>query len=185
MKRVVITLGAALLAVLPATLGFLGNSSFSQRVPVRVPSRAILVDDKGERIAHIKPADHKVVQRPAGDVKGGLGKRVGSGDDKGGLRKGVEAGDDKGGQRRHVEPGKHVEPGDDKGGLRRRVEPGDEKGGLRKRVESRESNRETPLTAETQARATKPDVSGSGEDRDDVRVEGKSSNGSGSGSGHS
>ena len=90
MKRVIITLGAALFAVLPATLGFLGNSSFSQRVPVRVPSRAILVDGEGEQIARIKPADHKVVQPPASKDKGGPAKHVEPRDDKGGLRKHVE-----------------------------------------------------------------------------------------------
>jgi len=39
MKRIIIT-GAALLAAIPASLGLIGNASFAQSVPVRVPSQA-------------------------------------------------------------------------------------------------------------------------------------------------
>jgi hypothetical protein len=89
MKRILITAGAALLAMLPAAMGFIGNTSFSESLPVRVPSQAVVVDDHGGQRNHVQ-----------------------AGDDKGGLRKHSEAGDDKGGQRQHAGAG------DDKGGLR-------------------------------------------------------------------
>ena len=47
MKRFIIIAAAALLAAVPATLGLVGNASFAQNVPVRVPSQANLVNDKG------------------------------------------------------------------------------------------------------------------------------------------
>jgi len=97
MKRIIIT-GAALLAIIPASLGLIGNASFAQTVPVRVPSQATLV---GGQSRHIE----------IGDDKGGLSAHVEPGDDKGGLSAHVEPGDDKGGL------STHVEPGDDKGGL--------------------------------------------------------------------
>jgi len=97
MKRIIIT-GAALLAIIPASLGLIGNASFAQSVPVRVPSQATPV---GGQSKHIEP----------GDDKGGLSAHVEPGDDKGGLSAHVEPGDDKGGL------STHVEPGDDKGGL--------------------------------------------------------------------
>jgi len=97
MKRIIIT-GAALLAIIPASLGLIGNASFAQTVPVRVPSQATLV---GGQSRHIE----------IGDDKGGLSTHVEPGDDKGGLSTHVEPGDDKGGL------STHVEPGDDKGGL--------------------------------------------------------------------
>jgi hypothetical protein len=97
MKRIIIT-GAALLAIIPASLGLIGNASFAQTVPVRVPSQATLV---GGQSRHIE----------IGDDKGGLSAHVEPGDDKGGLSTHVEPGDDKGGL------STHVEPGDDKGGL--------------------------------------------------------------------
>jgi hypothetical protein len=104
MKRTIITIGATLLAVVPATVGLTGNASFAQTVPVRAPSHVTAVD-----------------------VKGGAVKQVEAGDDKGGAVKQVEAGDDKGGQRAT----RKVEAGDDKGGQRatRKVEAGDDKGG--------------------------------------------------------
>ena len=97
MKRIIIT-GAALLAIIPASLGLIGNASFAQTVPVRVPSQATLV---GGQSRHIE----------IGDDKGGLSAHVEPGDDKGGLSAHVAPGDDKGGL------STHVEPGDDKGGL--------------------------------------------------------------------
>ena len=83
MKRIIIT-GAALLAIIPASLGLIGNASFAQTVPVRVPSQATLV---GGQSRHIE----------IGDDKGGLSTHVEPGDDKGGLSTHVEPGDDKGG----------------------------------------------------------------------------------------
>jgi len=113
MKRIIIATGAVLLASVPATLGLVGNTSFAQSVPVRVPQQASILDDNGRLTPHVE-----------------------TGDDKGGLRSpsATEPGVDKGGLTTHVEPGDdngglttHVEPGDDKGGLPTHVEPGDAK----------------------------------------------------------
>ena len=55
MKRIIIT-GAALLAIVPASLGLIGNASFAQNVPVRVPSHASVLDDKGGLTPTSSPA---------------------------------------------------------------------------------------------------------------------------------
>jgi hypothetical protein len=107
MKRSIVTAGVILLAAVPASMGLIGNASFAQSVPVRVPSQATVLDDNGGLTKHVEP----------GDDNGGLTKHVEPGDDKGGLTK-------------------HVEPGDDKGGLTKHVEPGDDKGGLRNSTSS-------------------------------------------------
>jgi hypothetical protein len=78
MKRIIITAGAALLATLPAAMGFIGNTSFSESSLVRVPSRAVAADDHGGQRVHVQ----------AGDDKGGLRKHAEAGDHKGGLRGG-------------------------------------------------------------------------------------------------
>jgi hypothetical protein len=43
MKRIFVTVGAVLLVSVPATMGLVGNTSFAQSVPVRVPSQATVV----------------------------------------------------------------------------------------------------------------------------------------------
>ncbi len=87
MKRIIIT-GAALLAIVPASLGLISNASFAQSSPVSVPSQATVLDDKGGLRTHAEP----------GDDKGGLRTHLEPGDDKGGLRTHLEPGDDKGGR---------------------------------------------------------------------------------------
>ena len=87
MKRIIIT-AAALLAVVPASLGLVGNASFAQDIPVRVPSQASVLDDHGGLRTHVEP-----------------------GDDNRGRSTHTETGDDKGGQSTP-----HAEPGDDKSG---------------------------------------------------------------------
>ena len=109
MKRIIIT-GAALLAIVPASIGLVGNAAFSQNIPVRVPSQ-------------VAPVSSQSTHAELGDDKGGLTTHVEPGDDKGGLTTHVEPGDDNGGLTTHVEPG------DDKGGLTTHVEPGDDNGG--------------------------------------------------------
>jgi hypothetical protein len=48
MKGILITAGAALLVAVPATMGLVGNTSFAQSIPVRVPAQAtVLNDDHG------------------------------------------------------------------------------------------------------------------------------------------
>jgi len=66
-KRVLFTLGAALLVVVPAATGLIGNTSFAQSVPVRVPSHAIIVDyDGAQRPASTtEPRDDHGGQSPA------------------------------------------------------------------------------------------------------------------------
>ena len=93
MKGILITAGAALLVAVPAATGLIGNTSFAQSVPVRVPSHAILVDDSN--------SEHATSTTEP--------------DDKGGQRTNTtEPGDDKGGQRTT----NTTEPGDHKGGQR-------------------------------------------------------------------
>lgn len=85
MKRAILTIGTAVLVAVPAAMGLIGNTSFTQGVPVREPSQATVVDHHG--------SDHHGM------------------DDKGGQRttRTPEPGDDKGGQRTTRTP----EPGDD------------------------------------------------------------------------
>jgi hypothetical protein len=67
-KRVLFTLGAALLVVVPAATGLIGNTSFAQSVPVRVPSHAIIVDYHGAQrpASTSEPRDDHGGQHPAG-----------------------------------------------------------------------------------------------------------------------
>lgn len=71
MKRIFIT-GGALLAIVPASLGLIGNASFAQSIPVRVPSQASVLDDHGGLIKHVEP----------GDDNNGLTTQTEPGDDK-------------------------------------------------------------------------------------------------------
>jgi hypothetical protein len=94
MKGILITAGAALLVAVPVATGLIGNTSFAQSVPVRVPSHAILVDDSNsEHATSTTEPDDKGGQRThttePGDGKGG-GQRTNNT---------TEPGDDKGGQR--------------------------------------------------------------------------------------
>jgi hypothetical protein len=110
MKRIIIT-AAALVAAIPASLGLMGNASFAQSVPVRVPAHATLLGDQSKHTA-------------IGDDKGGLSTHLESGDDKAGASAHLESADDNGGA------SAHLQPGDDKGGASTHVAPGDDKGGL-------------------------------------------------------
>ena len=84
MKRIIIA-AAALLAVLPASLGLIGNASFAQSVPVRIPSQATVLDDRGGLSTPVKPGDDKgspsTPAKPRDD-KGGLSTQVQPGHDK-------------------------------------------------------------------------------------------------------
>ena len=46
MKRLVLTAAIAVLAAFPAAYGLIGNASFGESVPVRIPARATLIDDR-------------------------------------------------------------------------------------------------------------------------------------------
>jgi hypothetical protein len=80
-KPVLITLGAALLVTVPATIGLVGNTSFARSVPVRVPAHATVVDEQSGQTPtnpnkepkparHIEPRDDHGGQRPAGSKRG-------------------------------------------------------------------------------------------------------------------
>src|SRR5450759_5042873 len=86
MKRIFIT-GGALLAIVPASLGLIGNASFAQSIPVRVPSQASVLDDHGGLIKHVEP----------GDDNNGLSTQTEPGYDKGGLTRHAQPGDDNSG----------------------------------------------------------------------------------------
>jgi hypothetical protein len=88
MKRIIMTVAATLLAAVPATVGLVGNTSFAQSVPVRVPSQAVVVDDTAGQSRHLSDTTRKVEDK-------GLTKEAEPGDDKGGLTKQAEPGDDK------------------------------------------------------------------------------------------
>jgi hypothetical protein len=89
-KRIIVTVGAALVVAVPAATGLIGNTSFAQSVPVRVPSHAIIVDyHGGQRATTTEPRDDQGGQRPTSTT---------------------ETRDDAGGQR----PTSTTEPGDDR-----------------------------------------------------------------------
>jgi hypothetical protein len=73
-KRTLITISAAVLAAVPATVGLSGNDSFAQSVPVRTPSQVTVAPAKGGPAKHAQP----------GDDKGRHGKHAEPADDKGG-----------------------------------------------------------------------------------------------------
>jgi hypothetical protein len=132
MKRFIITLGAALLVAVPATMGLIGNTSFAQHVPVRVPAHATLLDDShGQREVNNPRSGDDTVS----DDKGGHpATRTEPGDDNSGQRTTrTEPGDDKGGQRATTSTSSG--PGDDKGGQRATTStssgPGNDNGGQR------------------------------------------------------
>jgi hypothetical protein len=132
MKRTLITISAAVLAAVPATVGLSGNASFAQTVPVRTPSQVTVAQDKGRPAEHAEPGDdkggrHLAIQAArSADDKGGRGKHAEPGDDKGGRGKHAEPGDDKGGRHLATQAARSV---DDKGGRGKHAEPGDDKGG--------------------------------------------------------
>jgi len=71
MKGILITAGAALLVAIPAATGLVGNTSFSQSVPVRVPAQArVLYDDHGGQGATHTSEPPTSATRP-GDDRGG------------------------------------------------------------------------------------------------------------------
>ena len=68
MKRTIITIGAALLAAVPAAVGLTGNASFAQTLPLRAPSNVTAGDDKGGTVKRVEAGDDG---RPAGRQEGG------------------------------------------------------------------------------------------------------------------
>jgi hypothetical protein len=105
MKLIAIIGTTALLAAAPASIGLIGNTSFSEDVPVRVPATATLLDSQGSPTASPSHRSH-----PRGEA---------------------EPADDHGGDRPSGTHGE-AEPGDDHGGDRprdTRTEVGDDHGG--------------------------------------------------------
>jgi hypothetical protein len=147
MKRILIAAAAAVATcgvAIPAFAGLSGNPSFSERIPVRVPSTAQVVhfDDRGKIVDdgtatnRAKPAvsptstEHSRGTEP-GDDNGGArtSSKAEPGDDNGGARTSSEPepADDNGAARTSTEP----EPADDNGAARTssKPEPADDNGG--------------------------------------------------------
>ncbi|MGO4600952.1 hypothetical protein [Terrabacter sp. 2YAF2] len=106
MRRLTIA-AAAVAALVPAILGLVGNSSFAQSVPARVPASAQVVPEAGDDNPHTgTPVATPTATRTteAGDDHGGdrpRDSRTEAGDDHGGDRprdSRTEAGDDHGGR---------------------------------------------------------------------------------------
>jgi len=106
MKRMLIVTAAAAVAAVPAVFGLVGNASFAQTVPVRVPAQVATqsADDHGGNSTHAEPGDDNGVSSPSAIA---------------------EPGDDNGGS----SPSASAEPGDDNGGSSTHAEPGDDNGG--------------------------------------------------------
>ena len=123
--------GACAIAV-PAALGLAGNPSFSQRIPVRVPSSAHLVtaDDHGSDAAeaiHRHKGRHEATRRHDDPTTSATprGTEPEPGDDRGRGTE-PEPGDDRG---RGTEPEPGDDRGDDRGGDRGSVSGGSDDGG--------------------------------------------------------
>jgi hypothetical protein len=67
MKNIAFLASAAILAATPVSLGLIGNASFSEDVPVRVPATATLLDDHGHAVSQ----QHRRHEAEAGDDHGG------------------------------------------------------------------------------------------------------------------
>ena len=109
MKLIAIIGTTALLAAAPASIGLIGNTSFSEDVPVRVPATATLLDSQGSPTS--SPSSSPSSSHPRTRLADPRGEAE-PGDDHGGDRPRdtrTEAGDDHGG---HGE----AESGDDHGG---------------------------------------------------------------------
>lgn len=65
MKRVALLATAVLCAAAPASIGLIGNASFSEDVPVRVPERAVVLDLQGAT-----PAATRTQETGPGDDRG-------------------------------------------------------------------------------------------------------------------
>src|SRR3954447_9522137 len=124
MKSLAFLATSALIAATPVSIGLIGNASFSEDVPVKVPSTATLLDNEGNAVSTTR-----VVAAKGGDdhAKPRLTKRriVERADDHGqkGRADDRARGEDHG---RHGE----AEPGDDHGG-RRATSVRDDNGGRR------------------------------------------------------
>ena len=174
MKRIIIT-GAALLAIAPVSLGLMGNASFAQSVPVRVPSQATVVGGQSKHIEIGHDHGGTSTHAEAGDDKSGTSTHAEPGDDKSGTSTHAEAGDDKSGTSTHAEagddksgPSTHVMSGDGTSGPRTQAQPGDDKGG--------------PIGTQVHATDDKVGTSGSGKVDDGGAVD--VSGGTDGGAGH-
>ena len=83
MKRMLIVTAAAAVAAVPAVFGLVGNASFAQTVPVRVPAQVATqsADDHGGNSTHAEP----------GDDNGGSSTHAEPGDDNGGSSRSASA----------------------------------------------------------------------------------------------
>ena len=93
MKKLLIAAAVVAVAAVPGVTGLVGNASFAQSVPVKVPAGASTIDDHGR---HAEPGDDRGRHAEPGDDRG---RHAEPGDDRGQR---AEPGDDRG---RHAERG--------------------------------------------------------------------------------
>lgn len=87
MKRILWPLASAV-ALLPATIGLVGNPSLSQGVPVQIPAHAQLSTSSQSSSPTSRPTDDPTHPGDGKDVEGADGKGVEGADDNGGTRGG-------------------------------------------------------------------------------------------------
>ena len=108
-KRIAIVIAtagtASVLAAAPAFAGLVGNSSFSQQIPVPVPSGAHQVHQVEDRLVVNSSS-------PASSAPSRT-RHAEPGDDRGGVTRTAEPGDDRGGSTTSTTSGA---PSDDRGG---------------------------------------------------------------------
>jgi hypothetical protein len=121
-KRIAIVIAtagtASVLAAAPAVAGLVGNSSFSQQIPVPVPSGAHQVHQVEDRLvvnssSPASSAPSRTRHAEPGDDRGGVTRTAEPGDDRGGVTRTAEPGDDRGGSTTSTTS---AAPSDDRGG---------------------------------------------------------------------
>ncbi len=115
MRRAIIILIGAGIAAVPAAVGLVGNASFAERLPVRVPASVTVTSgthELGDDRGSLRVVTDDLASHDANDDKGGNRPRPASGEPAT-----HEANDDKGGDRHRGsdDPATH-DAGDDHGG---------------------------------------------------------------------
>jgi hypothetical protein len=168
-QRIMIAVGAAAGAcaiAVPAAVGLSGTPTFSQRIPVRVPTSAqvITYDDHGRTVAaHDAGDDSPRSGTPSTSAEPSRSAH---------SRHEPEPGDDR---------GSTVEPGDDRGSA---VEPGDDRGGRTTDVNSAPSPLAPTGSGDDHGRHDATPTAGRGATTADTARHGSGSDGTGEGSGH-
>src|SRR4051794_22287478 len=74
MKALAMLGTAVLFAAAPASIGFIGNASLSQDVPVRLPATATLLDSDGHRMPSSMPRANAAHEQVSGEDAGSGGR---------------------------------------------------------------------------------------------------------------